>query len=108
MDEQTRKIADLNDAFRKALTGHVYKTQGVSALPAQDQKEIFNKIRLYHDFNEAVDPMGEHDFGAVEHKGEKVYWKIDCYDKDLQYGSEDPADPGQTTRVMTIMLASEY
>ena len=47
------------------------------------------------------------DTGAFEHNGERVFWKIDCYDRAMEFGSEDPADPQKTTRVLTIMLAGE-
>jgi hypothetical protein len=52
--------------------------------------------------------MGEHDFGMIRHGGLKVFWKIDYYDLNLRYGSENPSDPAQTRRVMTILLAEEY
>jgi len=38
----------------------------------------------------------------------KVYFNIDYYDRNMEYGSEDPADLKQTTRVMTILLPNEY
>ena len=34
--------------------------------------------------------------------------KLDYFDKELKFGSENPADPSKTTRVLTIMLAEEY
>jgi uncharacterized protein DUF3768 len=37
-----------------------------------------------------------------------VFWKIEYYDKDLQFRSPDPADPAVTERIITIMLAEEY
>ena len=40
--------------------------------------------------------------------GERLMWKIDYYDKDIRNGSEDPADPAVTTRILTLMLSSEY
>ena len=59
-------------------------------------------------FRTSNDPWGEHDFGAVEVRGEKVFFKIDYYTLDLNAGSENPANEGETHRVLTIMLASEY
>ena len=43
---------------------------------------------------------------AIE--GQKVYWKIDAYDRERRYGSEDSADPKLTTRVLTLLLPEEY
>lgn len=54
------------------------------------------------------DPYGEHDFGKVVVNGVSCFWKISYYDNRLEYGSEDPANPDITTRVLTIMLTSEY
>ena len=71
------------------------------------QAELSNKVRE-HKFNADDDPYGERDFGAFEHEGEKLFWKIDYYDSDLTYGSEDPNDVEKTHRVLTIMLASDY
>ncbi len=41
-------------------------------------------------------------------EGTKLFWKIDYYDAALCYGSADPADPRETRRVLTVMLAEEY
>jgi hypothetical protein len=72
----------------------------------------FNGLRPSEDrrsqFTTDNDPNGEHDFGSFTLVGRKFFWKIEYYDKELRYGSENPADPGVTTRVLTLMLASEY
>jgi Protein of unknown function (DUF3768) len=59
-------------------------------------------------FIEDNDPHGEHDFGSFEIEGRKLFFKIDYYDKDMRFGSEDPSDPSKTARVLTLMLAEEY
>jgi uncharacterized protein DUF3768 len=33
---------------------------------------------------------------------------IDYYDPTEEFGSQDPADPTKTVRVLTILLADEY
>lgn len=103
------RIRELNDLFRTCfIGGRVLITEGVSALGQDFTSECVEAVQRFADFTADNDPYGEHDFGCVTVQGRKVFWKIDYYDLDCHYGSECPADPAQTTRVLTIMLASEY
>lgn len=106
----TQQIANLNDLCRKApgLSGKWLITAGVGALLKADQAAIFDKVARYDAFTEDNNPYGERDFGAFTHNGVKIFWKIDYYAPDMEHGSEDPADPSQTVRVLTVMLANEY
>ena len=104
-----QKIAALNDAFRRTFAGgRVMLTAGIDALPALRKPEIMMAVQAFNKFNTDNDPYHEHDFGTFELHGRKIFWKIDYYDKTMEAGSEDPADPEKTTRVLTIMLAEEY
>ena len=47
------------------------------------------------------------DRGSFAFGGTTVFFAIDCYDLDLTYGSEDPADASVTTRVLTIMVRED-
>jgi hypothetical protein len=102
-------IAELNDAFRTTgIGGLTYATSGINALSGDAQIEIYRRVRSFDSFTPDNDPRGEHDFGSFEHDGRTIFWKIDYYDCDLKSGSPDPADPEETTRVLTILLAEEY
>lgn len=102
-------IKTLNDNFRKTFTGgQVLLTAGIDSMSLDDKANILSMVRGFNDFTEDNDPYGEHDFGAFDYQGEKILWKIDYYDLDHCFMSEDPANPTITHRVLTIMLASEY
>ena len=113
-DLTTRRIRELNDEFRKSGSGvslpHGRKmiTAGVKALGAANTVAIALKVITFNAFNDSNDPHGEHDFGSFDHNGEKIFWKIDYYARDMEHGSPDPSDPAVTCRVLTVMLASEY
>ena len=81
-------------------------TPGIRELP--QIIELMKAIEQFDTFNEDNDPYGEHDFGKVVVNGTACFWKISYYDNRMEYGSEDPANPDITTRVLTIMLTSEY
>lgn len=103
------KVALLNDAFRKTFSGgRVMMTAGVDALPYIIKAAALQKVAGFEEFSEDNDPHSEHDFGSFELCGRKFFWKIDYYDREVAAGSEDPADPDKTTRVLTLMLATEY
>jgi hypothetical protein len=83
-------------------------TQGVNALDDADREIVLALVRSFTEFDADCDPHGEHDFVSVEHDGTTYFAKIDYYDLSMEYASEDPSNPAQTVRVMTIMRADEY
>ena len=102
-------IRTLNDAFRRTgRGGRIMLTQGIQALGQKAVAEIIAKVRAFDQFNEGNDPYLEHDFGKIVHGRETVFFKISYYDRAMEFGSPDPADPAVTTRVMTVMLGEEY
>lgn len=111
MDKNSATIAALNDRLRTTFeraAGRVVLTQGIASLPERNQAAILSLVRGFNGFTPGNDPYGEHDFGQVEHDGQKAFFKIDYYDTSLQWASPDPTDPALTVRVMTVMLANEY
>lgn len=103
------EIRRLNDALRQQLTGgRLLITPGVSQLAPLDRLAVLNLMREFSAFNPDNDPHGEHDFGTIEHRGTRYFWKIDCYDLQMAMHSPDPADPAVTVRVLTLMRADEY
>jgi hypothetical protein len=83
-------------------------TCGVNALDDADRMALLSAVRAFDAFTPDNDPHGEHDFGSIDIKGSKFFWKLDYYDLQCSGGSPDPADPTVTTRVLTVMRAEEY
>ena len=124
--EHTARIARLNDLARSAMgvACTALATVGFRSLSTSDQSRVRELIETFDAFDEDNDPHGERDFGAIYQLGdgrwtterprlldderERVFWKLDYYDRDLRFGSEDAANPAVTRRVLTIMLADEY
>jgi Protein of unknown function (DUF3768) len=103
------RIRVLNDNFRSTfLGGQVVMSVGVVDLPMGVRAQAVVKVQNFAEFNEGNDPYGEHDFGSFKIAGETFFWKIDYHNKQMTGESEDPSDPEETARVLTIMLAGEY
>ena len=106
----SNRVRELNDAFRTTgpAAGQWMTTCGVQAVCPEFPLMAMQAVRAFRDFTPDNDPYGEHDFGSIQLAGHTLFWKIDYYDLKLEFGSDDPADPSVTRRVLTIMLASEY
>lgn len=107
--DRAASIAALNDAFRAAGPERDWvMTAGVQSRGLAFIAAVIAKVRTHACFPPDSNPHGERDFGVITLAGERVWFKIDYYDLDLRYGWEDPADPAQTRRVLTIMFPNEY
>ena len=110
VEEKTVRISRLNDALRtQGLGGQTMATRAFMALDETVRARFLQQIRTFNTFSQDNDPYGEHDFGAIDIDGMRVFWKIDYYSKaSYDFGSEDPGDATKTNRVLTVMLASDY
>ena len=113
MDTETENvspetIAAMNDGLRKCLPNplpyphQATLTDEIAALPEDKIRTVLFLVREFNDFTEANDPHSEHDFGEFDFEGQKIFWKFDYYDKDMEHFKENG------TRVLMIMFAHEY
>ncbi len=104
-------IQKLNDKLRLGQMGphdRIVATNGVSGRGLEFVGRAVAIVRTFSEFTEDNDPHGEHYFGIFALDGITLYFKIDYYDLEMVGLSSDPADPGKTSRVLTILEASEY
>ena len=104
------EIRRLNDALRtgQSTDGLIVVTSGIQGQGAEFVDKAIAAVRAFTDFGPDNDPHREHDFGAVDVDGEKLFFKVDYYDLAMTAHSPDTAEPKVTKRVLTIMLAHEY
>ena len=107
--DKSEAIRKLNDAFRLTMMGGtVVITAGIAALAANLQLQIIEAVKSFDAFTEDNDPWGEHDMGAFQIDGRRIFFKIDYYDLTRSMHAADPTNAATTERVLTIMLAEEY
>jgi len=125
MTDKTDRIRQLNDLARRqprianaswVMTGRVTRLllgdlePGDPAHPRALERvaALRNAIATFTDFTEGNDPYGEHDFGAFDLFGERLFWKLDYYHPDRDSHAPDPSSIELCRRVLTVMLAQEY
>ena len=102
-----KRVQELNDAFRQEAhgTGSMLVTRGIADQGEDLMHRAIAAVQAFDTFAEDNDHYGEHDFGAIEIDGQKIFWKIDFYeDRSVKEADGSPV----VSRVLTIMLASEY
>lgn len=106
---RAEQIALLNDQLRKqGAGGAIMLTRGVRMMAGLKPTELLAQLAAYDGFDVDNDPHGERDFGDFDVAGTNLLWKIDYYDKAMEFASRDPADPAVTERVLTVMLPEEW
>lgn len=105
-------IAQQNDAFRKRLpeggAGMFVQTTAIDNMGPIFVAACLAQIVTYDDFTEDNDPHGTREMGFMEVMGKTVWFKIDLYDENYQYGTPAPTDLSKTRRVLTILFPSDY
>jgi hypothetical protein len=119
--DQTRRLNDLARTRPETVNASWVMTQGVLHLMTGDEDApdastravkgvtaLRAAIAQFSDWDEGNDPYGEHDFGAFDLLGERLFFKIDYYHPDHDTHAPVPSNIELCRRVLTVMLAEEY
>lgn len=115
MIDQLSRTAALNDRVRQGLDPRArIVITAACAAALTDGDSLQETVGIYGDLlmaidrcNFAPDECVERRRGEVTFRGQQIRFAIDYYDLSIEWGSENPADPAVTTRVMTIMLPED-
>jgi Protein of unknown function (DUF3768) len=108
---QAEATAQLNDEMRRNPFGvgkRTVVTRGVNHMGPEFTRRALAAVAAFDQFSSGNNVHRERDYGAFTLDSYDLMFKIDYLDVDGLYASDDPSDPAQTLRVMTIMFASEY
>jgi hypothetical protein len=116
----TRRLNDMTRTQPEIANASWVMTQGVAALlvcedgatqPTPDPAKLAQlraALARFDHWPTGNDPYGEHDFGAFDLFGERLFFKIDYYHPDHDSLSPVPSSVELCRRVLTVMLAHEY
>lgn len=115
MTDRTTRIAELNDLCRlgRDPTARIVITATCLAALADGadrgaeiaaQAEVLAALRQY---SFRPEDGAERARGELTVRRQPIRFVIDYYDRSLEWGSENPADPAVTTRVLTVMLPQD-
>jgi len=103
-----QKIRALNDQFRKTGQGGIVTiSMGLHQLGRPEVDAIMKHL-AGEKGDKSVEPNSEHDMGEFDVGSRTISWEINYYNNDLDDESEDPANPDETKRFMTLLLSTEY
>ena len=90
------RLRDLNDASRQAGPAGPAKWMLTDGIVGQGDAFIelaISAVCAFDGFPEGNDPYGEHDFGSLKVAGCAILWKIDYYDRALEFADRFDAFP---------------
>jgi Protein of unknown function (DUF3768) len=107
--DKLAKIREENDKFRTTFRGGtILLTQGVTDLPSMVAAAALQKVAEFKDWTPDIDPHGEHDYLSFDLCNREFVFIIQYWNLEIDGPSIDPADPGVTTRIATLMLVHEW
>lgn len=111
---ESGKIAALNDRFRQSyptpnedIKGEWLFDEDITKLGSRVEANIGRKIAQIGD-DGGFEGSPLRDRGSFDHSNRRVIWLIKTYaDESMQADAADPADAGQSFRLMLVSLADE-